>query len=460
MFFVKSLNTPRLVGLELLKTAWPLILGSAFWNVQILVDRIFLGQHSTDALGATLAVNAVFWAPMALLQQTVSYSSTFVAQSEGAQRQSDFPMIFWHSVLLALLGGLFFSALPFFSSGLFDWSQHPEPVLKLEKIYWQTICLSALPIALLSAVTAFLTGIKKTAPVFVLTALGAVANVILDWLFIFGNWGSPQLGIAGAGLATALSSYVATLAGFTYLVFVEKGLFRWSGFSFSLQYTLRFLKFGVPNGMQWALEGLAFTVFLFLIGRSSDGAVGLGASSVAVSLMMLAIFPPLGLSQAISVHVGQLLGAQKKEAAALVTWTGLKLALVYVATLSALFYLFPYFFIDWFATDEQVQWLATRELSRSLLVLVSIFILFDTLNLIFSAALKGAGDTLFVSAVALIAPWPLMVLPTAWVIAFPNATHWGWIFCSVFICTQGLIFFLRFQKGKWKNLSVLEGART
>ena len=65
---------------QILAIAWPLIVANSFWNLQLTIDRIYLGAWSTEALGAAMAVMGVFWTPMALLQQTAGYVTTFVAQ--------------------------------------------------------------------------------------------------------------------------------------------------------------------------------------------------------------------------------------------------------------------------------------------------------------------------------------------------------------------------------------------
>ncbi len=78
--------------LNLMKVAWPLIIARAcphsFWNLQLTIDRIYLGNFSTEALAAAMAVMGVFWVPMALLQQTASYLMTFVAQYFGAKEEN------------------------------------------------------------------------------------------------------------------------------------------------------------------------------------------------------------------------------------------------------------------------------------------------------------------------------------------------------------------------------------
>lgn len=91
-----------------------------------------------------------------------------------------------------------------------------------------------------------------------------------------------------------------------------------------------------------------------------------------------------------------------------------------------------------------------------LLWFVFLYSLFDSFTLTFSFALRGAGDTLFVTLVSLCLAWPLMVLPTwlAWKLQWSIYT--GWTFVTLFTLTQGLCFLLRFRGGKWKTMRVIE----
>jgi MATE family multidrug resistance protein len=172
--------------------------------------------------------------------------------------------------------------------------------------------------------------------------------------------------------------------------------------------------------------------------------------------MMLAILPPLGLAQAVSIRVGQLLGEKKGSEATMVCWQGLRLALTYILVIGSSFLIFPSFYLGWFENKQDPSlWQAVSQMVPILLMFVAFFTCFDCINFVCSFTLKGAGDTRFVSLVALTIPWPLMVLPT-WI--FRNgdsAIYWAWGFASVFSVTQALIFFKRFLAGKWQTLSVI-----
>src|SRR5690606_38114646 len=93
---------------EVLRIAWPLVVANGFWNLQMTIDRVFLARFSTEALGAATSVSGVFWAPMALVQQTAAYVTVFVAQYCGARKFERIGPAVWQSVYVSLLGGLLF----------------------------------------------------------------------------------------------------------------------------------------------------------------------------------------------------------------------------------------------------------------------------------------------------------------------------------------------------------------
>jgi MATE family multidrug resistance protein len=91
-----------------------------------------------------------------------------------------------------------------------------------------------------------------------------------------------------------------------------------------------------------------------------------------------------------------------------------------------------------------------------LLRFVAVYSLFDSMNLVFSFALKGAGDTRYVTLVSLLLAWPLMVLPTWAALEYSWGLLAAWSFASTYVIVQALLFWLRFVGGKWRSMRVIE----
>ena len=93
-----------------------------------------------------------------------------------------------------------------------------------------------------------------------------------------------------------------------------------------------------------------------------------------------------------------------------------------------------------------------------LLRFVAVYCLFDSVNLIFSFALRGAGDTHFVTLAAFGLSWPLMVLPTVASWYYGWGLYWAWTFASAYIIVLAFVLLARFRGGRWKTMRVIEVA--
>ncbi len=443
----------------ILTLAWPLIIANSFWNLQLTIDRVFLGMYSTEALGAAMAVMGVFWVPMALLQQTAGYVTAFVAQYFGANEREKISLSVWQSIHISWIGGILFVGLNFLSEPFFRMVGHGTTVQALEVEYFNSLAYTALPTAVVAAVSGYFTGVGRSQTVMSINFVGLILNVILDYVMIFGKFGCPSMGVAGAGYATALATYGAAAYGL-WLIFYGKGGFSATerkNWHIDMPMLKQFLKFGLPSGAQWAFEGLAFTVFLIIMGRMPNGDVSLAGSSIAVTIMMLSVLPAMGVAQAVLTLVGQKMGEKNPDAAESITWSGVRICLVYMAMIASSFYLIPDFYVSWFKNEEnQALWSAVSTLTPELLKIVAVFTVFDCMYLNISFALKGAGDTKMVSIIALTVPWPLMVLPTYLIRDLPDAPVYAWWFAALYSLSVSSILVMRFRKGKWKSMSLIQ----
>ena len=444
---------------QILNIAWPLIIANSFWNLQLTIDRMFLGQFSTEALGAAMAVMGVFWVPMALLQGTSSYVTTFIAQYIGAGENEKVGEVTWNAIVIAVIGGVLFMSQNLMSAWFFKLIGHGESIQALEVQYFNSIAYSALPTALVAVVSGFYTGLGHTKKIILINLIGLLLNAILDYVLIFGNFGFPKMGIAGAGYATAIATYGSALLGFYFLLKQENKLkykfLLWQKLNFGL--IKQFLKFGLPSGLQWALEGLAFTVFLIIMGRLPNGEVALASSSIAVTVMMLSVLPSMGVAQAVMTLVGKHLGENKPDQAQYATWSGVQVSLFYMSIVALSFILIPQFYMSWFENNNDFHlWSQVSQLTPQLLKIVAIFTLLDGLYLNISFALKGAGDTRFVSLVALTIPWPVMVIPTYLIKEWNHAVVWAWSFAALYSLIVASILYFRFRQGLWKTMSVIK----
>jgi MATE family multidrug resistance protein len=444
----------------LLQLAWPLVLSNSFWTLQITLDRILLSRHSSDAVGASMAASMLFWTPLTLFQFTANYATTFVAQYIGAGQHRRVGAAVWQAIWFSFLGGLAFLALAPFSEALIALGKHSPELQRLEAPYFRCLCFAALPTLLTASATSFFTGRSASRIVLFINAIGLAVNVVLAYALIFGEWGLPELGIVGAGWATVAGMSTSALLGLGLMLLKEyrDEFATLSAWRLEWPLFVRMMRYGLPSGIGVSFDVLAFTLFTWLVGWL--GSAALAATTIAFTLNLLVYMPMMGLAQAVSVLVGQRLGEDQPDAAERATWTGLALALLFTGAVGLVYLIWPDQMALLFRSQENVQsWDRVAELVPMLLRFIVVYCLFDSVNLVLSFALRGAGDTRFVTAVSLALSWPVMVLPTWLVCAcslLGGGLHWAWTFASGYIMLLALTYLWRFLQGKWREMRVIE----
>jgi MATE family multidrug resistance protein len=217
------------------------------------------------------------------------------------------------------------------------------------------------------------------------------------------------------------------------------------------------MRYGGPAGMQIFLDVVVFNLFIQIVGRLGEAA--LGASTLTIRLNMVAFLPMMGLGQAVCILVGQRLGADRPDLAERTTYTGLKWMFGYMCGVAAIYLLLPATLVSLFQEESNADRLAgVAAIVPDLLICVAIYSVSDAINVTFAFALRGAGDTRFVTACTFALAWPVMVIPTYFVVTNGGKVYWAWAFATAHILAMSVCFWLRFRSGKWKSMRVIEPA--
>jgi MATE family multidrug resistance protein len=443
---------------EFLVLALPLILTTASWSVQYFVDRMFLTWYSTEALAAALPAGITNFIFVGFFIGIAQYINTFVAQYYGAGQFQQVGPAVWQGAYLALVAAVCGLGLTFLAKPLFTLVGHDAAIQAQEVVYFRTLCYGMGPIALSTAGSCFFTGRGRTWTVLVVNVAVTGINIVLDYSLIFGKLGLPAAGIQGAAWATNTSAMCGALAFFVLLTRVRYRA-RYNtlkGWRLAPELFRRLLRFGGPNGLNFMLDIFAFSFFVLIVGRL--GTVELAATNLAFNINSLAFMPLIGCGIAVSTLVGQRLGANRPDNAEYCTWTGMHLALVYMGVMSAAYLLLPNLFLAPFDTDSQgPEFADARAMAVILLRLVALYCLFDALYIIFTAALKGAGDTRYVMVVSMLLGWGTLLLPCVVALVYFDAgVYTLWAFMCGYLILLGIVFYRRFRAGRWKSMRVIE----
>jgi MATE family multidrug resistance protein len=457
---VDRLLSPRTGGSrELLALALPLVVSQGFMTVQVFVDTILLAWHDPREMAASFPAVMWFWLVFGLLQVTAGYVSTFVAQYTGAGRPARVGPAVWQGIHFATISGLLFLLMIPAAPSLIAVGGHTAALQALEVVYLQCLSLAALPMLVMAAVNGFFSGRGQTWTVLGIEAAGTSVNVALALVLIFGRAGFPELGIAGAGLATVAGSWTSALValGLFFRRNYRERFHTVQGWRPERKLFGRLMKYGGPAGVQVFLDVLVFNVFVQLVGRLGEAATG--ATTLTVRLNMVAFLPMMGLGQAVSILVGQRLGADRPDLAERSAYTGLKWVFGYMCGVAAVYLLIPGVLVSLFEGDRDPEsFAAVAAIVPTLLAYVALYSVADSVNVTFSFALRGAGDTRFVSLLTFALAWPIMVVPTFVVVAAGGSVYAAWVFATVYIIAMAICFYWRFRTEKWKNMRVIEAA--
>lgn len=463
-----ELRIPHVEGgsRELLKLALPLILSQSFMTVQVFVDTVLLSWHSSQEMSGSFPAVMWFWQFFGLLSVAAGYTSTFVAQYTGAKRSHRVGPAVWQGIHFAVVAGVLFLALIPLVPLLIGVAGHPPEVQAKEAIYFRCLCYAALPMLLVAAINGFFSGRGQTWTVLGIEGFGTAINVALALVLIFGRLGFPEMGIEGAGWATVAGSWAAALLalGLFLREKYRKEFATLAGWRPERELFGRLMRYGGPAGMQVFLDVLVFNAFTQLVGRLGEAA--LGATTLTVRLNMVTFLPMMGLGHAVCILVGQRLGENRPEVAEKTTYTGLKWMFAYCAGIALVYVLLPGLLVSIFEPDpnrnpaEFASFAAIAAVVPSLMICVAIYSLADSANLTFAFALRGAGDTRFVTLITFVLAWPIMVIPTYLVVVNGGSVYWAWVFASAHIVAMSVTFWLRFRTGKWKSMRVIEPGLT
>ena len=436
----------------------PIIVTMASFTMMQFCDRIFLAHNGSVSLRAAFPAGILALTMTMFFQALAGYSGTFVAQYHGAGHKQDCGRATAQGLWLGLLTWPLGLALVPLGFWLLSIAGHPAEVLAAEKTYLFILMLGCGFWSMTNAVSGFFSGRGDTRTPMLASLASNVANIALDYAMIFGHWGFPAWGIAGAAAATVISSALGLailLALYVRKEFREEYA-TWSGRRLEWRLMGPLLRYGVPSSINSLQDVGAFTFFVVLLGRLP--AADMAASNIAFSINNVAFMPLLGMGMAATILVGQYQGARKSATAERAGFTALKMAWVYMGVVALSFLLFPQPYFALFTGDApgMVSLGEVLGKGRWLLAMMALWGLLDAINLVVGGALKGAGDTRFVLVYSALTTW-LVWMPgeLALLLWLDAGLMAAWLWMTVFVFLLAIGFWLRFKRGKWKTIEMI-----
>jgi len=444
---------------DVLAISLPLVASMGSITVMQFTDRMFLANYSINAIAAALPAGIAAFTSIAFFMGVATYTNAFVAQYTGARALDRVGAALWQGIYFSILSAAFLASLFFISNPLFDLIGHSPPIRSLEVTYFNILILgSGLPV-LGSALACFYTGRGLTWTVMMVHMAGAAVNIPLDYCLINGVGPFPELGIIGAAIATVTAS--ATIVGILGLLIfspANRAKFgTWKNRGWDRELFGRLMRYGVPSGIQFFLEIFGLTFFIQMLGRLGD--LELAASNIVLSIETLSFLPMVGFHIGNATLVGQAVGKGQPEDGVYATTSALHITLAYMIMVAVVFVFMPEPLLRLFENSDHApaQQAEIMGLGVVLMRFVAVFCFFDALNLVFSGAIKGAGDTRFIMWTIAALSLGVMIGPVYLAVEVVGAgLYTAWTLATIYICALGIAFMLRYRQGRWKKMRIIE----
>ncbi|MGF1761259.1 MATE family efflux transporter [Photobacterium sagamiensis] len=400
---------------QLLKLAIPVLIASVAQTSMGFVDTVMAGGVSATDMAA-VSVAASIWLPSILFGVGLLIALVpIVATLNGSGKKQKIPFEVQHGFMLAAIISLPIILVLYNAGALID-MMDVEQDLADKTIGYLNAVLFAVPAFLFfQTLKSFSEGLSLTIPAMVIGFIGLAANIPLNWIFVYGKFGAPELGGVGCGVATAI---VYWLMFFSMLVYVKLnkrlnsiGLFNhWH--KPQLSAILRLFKLGLPVAASIFFEVSLFAAIALLI--SPLGSITVAAHQVASNFSSLIFMIPMSLGMALSIRVGHLLGKKDLEEAKIASRCSLLVGLVIAMLTALLTVIFRERIAQMYTDNPEVILIAGQ-----LLFLAAIYQCTDAIQVVAAGALRGYKDMRAIFIRTFIAYW-ILGLPVGYILGMTD----------------------------------------
>ncbi|MDC3416967.1 MATE family efflux transporter [Aquibacillus salsiterrae] len=423
---------------------WPIMVTQVSLFAMNLVDTLMSGRVGTNDL-AGVAIGANLWLPVFTGINGILLAVTpIVAQLVGSNERSKISHAVTQSIYLSIaLGVVVFVAGIFLLDPILTLMDLDRAVHRIAFHYLVGLSIGIIPLFLSNVLRNFFDGQGYTTITMVITVAAVPFNVVLNYGFIFGNFGLPALGGIGAGYATALTYWIILFLSiwmtFRLEVVRKYRLFvKW--FKPSLRAFKEQLAMGIPIGLSIFFEASIFSVVSLLIGVMFT-TVTIAANQIVLSFTSLIFMIPLSIAMALTIVVGYSVGGKKLAAAKQYSLIGVVGAIAFLA-IGAVFLFFFREQIAYFYTEDP----AVVAVASQIFIVAIIYQLSDAAQVSLQGVLRGYKDVQLPFIISFIAYW-IIGMPSGYTLAaFTELGPIGfWVGISLGLTGAAIGFLIRLR---------------
>lgn len=410
----------RQYGRKLLALALPIIMNNIIAQLQMIIDRIFLGHANDLYMSALGNVSSPVWTTMSFCNSLVMGASILISQSVGAEKREDIgeyagAMMKYNNTIPVLL--------------CFFWMFFPKPVFMMLGVSDSVmpLCLSYVrwyaPLFLLTGLGGSLGVILQTSnytkPLVVYGLVRSGLNIFLDWMLIFGKFGMPALGIEGAAIATVIAEYVGAIY-ISVIFFTSKKLPTRPSWTEVKNGHLRSYLHSAKLGINIALEDFAWNIGNLILIRilNSINEYAAGIYTIVFGVEVLAVVIIGAIGSGTMTLTSEATGSRDFMQYRGITICAYGICVIVTGLMILGAVLFPEQILSLFTSDQAV--IAS---SGIYLLLIGINLFAKSGNIIIGNAIRGSGNT----------RWMLytQIFGTIWIVSVASV--------FVFVCKLGIL---------------------
>ncbi len=381
-----------------LKIAIPVMLAQLGQGTVQLADTIMVGHLGTIDLAAASFGGAVFFIGFACSLGLSFGSTPLIGREYAAGNHRKAAELFQNSILFNVLVTILLGGCLWLVSFQLDKLGQPEEVWPLATTYYR-ILLASLPFVLLfQAFKQFMEGCGNTKYAMIITVAGNALNILLNYVMIFGKFGCPRFGVAGAAYATLISRIIMCIS-FVILVYKKEPYNKYFHFfkisCFSKAYQKALLKISAPIGLQMLLETTGMNIAVMFVGWC--GAISLASHQIAINISAATWMISCGIAAATTIRVSHQIGMKDYASMRKAGIASMHLCLAFMGSCSIIMLLFKTQIAQCFTNDPEVI-----ELASTLIMMVGIYQVGDGLQTVTIGALRGLADVITPMVVAFV----------------------------------------------------------
>ncbi len=451
---VSFFSVDKKLSKEVLHLAYPVVIGMISITAIGVTDTMMVGRLGAEALAATGQSAIIFWSMLWAMRSVEVAAQALIARRYGERQYDQCGKILDNALVVVFTVSVFATAALWFGArALMSALSSHETVIDYAVSFIRIFVSALWASGLLSTMRGFFSGIGKTRIFLFTSSLMMITNIFFNYVFIFGKFGFPALGVRGSALGS-VTAYIITFGFMMFYILGGAGINYRKDFSlFRLRNIDRMIindivRLASPNAFRGIMVMGGLSVFYAMVDKID--VIQVAIVNVVLNIQSVSFMPGYGFGVAAATLIGQNLGANNPLKAERAAYEAVKLGIVFMGTLGLFFLIVPEWVVQLFTNDP-----AVIENAQFPLRVVGVVQIIDAVGMVLSSALDGAGNTRWVMKAEIFVNWCIFI-PLTYFLTFTfGLDRYGpWLAWGSYMLVFGVICLWKFREGSWKHIKI------